>query len=199
MGDDLGRRHRFADRGPPPAASRRRPAYRRRIRCRRGLRSRMGLFVDVCPVVSLDPRWVEVLAPIGVGVEPSAIAVGAGAVWVANRADGTITRIDPERPRSWRRSASDARPRASRRDRRPCGSRTAVTELWSRIDPSDGAINATVPVVNPPRGVALTPEKVYLAVQSTGVEHRGGTLRVLTSTPRPRWTRRLRRSKQPRS
>jgi peptide/nickel transport system substrate-binding protein len=32
---------------------------------------------------------------IAVGSAPSAIAVGAGAVWVANRLDGTVSRIDP--------------------------------------------------------------------------------------------------------
>jgi virginiamycin B lyase len=30
-----------------------------------------------------------------VGDGPAAIAVGAGAVWVANAGDGTISRIDP--------------------------------------------------------------------------------------------------------
>jgi YVTN family beta-propeller protein len=32
---------------------------------------------------------------VGVGNDPSAIAAGAGFVWVTNRADGTVTRIDP--------------------------------------------------------------------------------------------------------
>jgi YVTN family beta-propeller protein len=32
---------------------------------------------------------------VGVGNAPSAIAAGAGAVWVTNSADGTLTRIDP--------------------------------------------------------------------------------------------------------
>ena len=36
-------------------------------------------------------RWPS----IRVGNGPSAVAVGAGAVWVANRVDGTVSRIDP--------------------------------------------------------------------------------------------------------
>ena len=32
---------------------------------------------------------------IDVGAEPEGIAVGAGAVWVANTGDGTVSRIDP--------------------------------------------------------------------------------------------------------
>jgi len=33
--------------------------------------------------------------PIRVGDAPTAVAVGAGAVWVANAGDGTVSRIDP--------------------------------------------------------------------------------------------------------
>ena len=32
---------------------------------------------------------------IDVGEEPEGVAVGAGAVWVANAGDGTVSRIDP--------------------------------------------------------------------------------------------------------
>ena len=42
----------------------------------------------------LDPSG-QVLKPIPVGGEPSAIAVGGNAIWVAPRADGTVSRIDP--------------------------------------------------------------------------------------------------------
>jgi ABC-type transport system substrate-binding protein/class 3 adenylate cyclase len=35
------------------------------------------------------------LGSVGVGNVPSAIAAGAGSVWVTNNADGTVTRIDP--------------------------------------------------------------------------------------------------------
>jgi YVTN family beta-propeller protein len=35
--------------------------------------------------------------PIRVGDAPSALAVGGGAVWVANAGDGTVSRIDLEK------------------------------------------------------------------------------------------------------
>ena len=38
----------------------------------------------------------EVVEPIEVGNGPADIAVGEGAVWVTNRFDGTISRIDPD-------------------------------------------------------------------------------------------------------
>ena len=46
-------------------------------------------------VARLDPGSGRTTASVDVGNEPSAIAAGAGSLWVANRADGTVTRIDP--------------------------------------------------------------------------------------------------------
>jgi YVTN family beta-propeller protein len=43
------------------------------------------------PATGRPPQRIEV------GDAPTAIAVGADAVWVANRADGTLSRIDPRR------------------------------------------------------------------------------------------------------
>ncbi|MDQ3632663.1 MAG: hypothetical protein M3417_15610, partial [Actinomycetota bacterium] len=42
---------------------------------------------------------VQVGAPIPAGRMPVAVAVGAGAVWVADAGRGTLLRIDPERRR----------------------------------------------------------------------------------------------------
>jgi YVTN family beta-propeller protein len=47
-------------------------------------------------VSRIDPRTNAVAATIAVGRYSDAIAVGAGAVWVANRDDGTLSRIDPK-------------------------------------------------------------------------------------------------------
>ena len=46
-------------------------------------------------VVRLDPESHDVTDTIEVGNGPVGIAVGAGAVWVANSLDGTVSRIDP--------------------------------------------------------------------------------------------------------
>jgi YVTN family beta-propeller protein len=35
------------------------------------------------------------IVPVEAGGDPSAVAVGDGSIWVANRADGTVSRIDP--------------------------------------------------------------------------------------------------------
>jgi streptogramin lyase len=35
-------------------------------------------------------------APVTVGCAPTGLAVGGGAIWVANTADGTVLRLDPK-------------------------------------------------------------------------------------------------------
>jgi peptide/nickel transport system substrate-binding protein len=130
-------------------------------------------------VVALDPGSGQVLQRIGVGVDPDAVAVGAGAVWVANRADGTVSKFDP---------SEGAVTDTVRVGRGPNGIAAGPGGVWvangadgtlSRIDPSNGATLKTVRLGNPPGGVAFSPQGVYVAARSTGVEHRGGTLRVL--------------------
>ena len=44
-------------------------------------------------VTRIDPDTASTIS-IRVGDEPAALAVGAGAVWVANSGDGTVSRID---------------------------------------------------------------------------------------------------------
>jgi len=53
----------------------------------------------------------------------------------------------------------------------------------SRIDPSTDRIVKTVSLANLPRGLAVSPSGVYVAVRSSGREHRGGTLRVSQNFP----------------
>jgi DNA-binding SARP family transcriptional activator len=56
-------------------------------------------------LVLLDGHSGKVEAQIGVGSRPSQIAVGAGAVWVMNSDDNTVTEIDPA---TWRAVATFA-------------------------------------------------------------------------------------------
>jgi DNA-binding SARP family transcriptional activator/streptogramin lyase len=47
----------------------------------------------------IDPHTGVVQATIPVGVDPVAVAVAAGSVWVASRSDGIIERVDPAQDR----------------------------------------------------------------------------------------------------
>jgi YVTN family beta-propeller protein len=130
-------------------------------------------------VVVLDPRSGRILQRIAVGVDPDAVAAGAGAVWVANRADGTVSKFDTQ---------VGAVTDTMRVGRGPSGVAAGSQDVWvangadgtvSHIDPTSGATVGEVRLGNPTHGIALSPNGVYVAVRSTGIEHRGGTLRVL--------------------
>ncbi|HZM32700.1 MAG TPA: YncE family protein, partial [Acidimicrobiales bacterium] len=45
--------------------------------------------------VRIDPATYDPVAAVAVGTDPSAVVVGGGLVWVANRRDGTVTVVDP--------------------------------------------------------------------------------------------------------
>ena len=55
-----------------------------------------ALNADDDAVLRLDPATLQVTGRVTVGRDPTAIAAGGGAVWVASGRDGTLTRIDPE-------------------------------------------------------------------------------------------------------
>jgi peptide/nickel transport system substrate-binding protein len=102
-------------------------------------------------------------------------------VWVANRADGTVSKLDPRTG-----SVTDT----IQVGRVPDGIATGPGGVWvanraegtlSRIDPSSDAVVQTVRLDNPPQGLAATPQGVYVAVRSTGREHRGGTLKLVST------------------
>jgi YVTN family beta-propeller protein len=51
--------------------------------------------IEANSVAVIDPTTNKVVADIPVGIDPTSIAVGEGAVWVANESERTISRIDP--------------------------------------------------------------------------------------------------------
>jgi YVTN family beta-propeller protein len=131
-------------------------------------------------LVVLDPRSGKVQDRVGVGVDPDAVTAGAGAVWVANRADGTVSKVDP-----GTRVVTDT----IRVGRRPDAIAAGPGGVWvangadgtlTRIDPSSDTVVKTVRLENPPQGLALSPDGLYVAVRSSGLEHSGGTLAVLS-------------------
>ena len=75
---------------------RRAPGALRRARTRSGSRTRTTRTVS-----RIDPATNAVVQTIQVGAGPAGIAVGAGAVWVLNALDGTVSRIDPKTRRQW--------------------------------------------------------------------------------------------------
>ena len=100
-----------------------------------------------------------------VGANPTAIAAGAGALWVASEEAGTVTRIDAaDRQRRARRSRSATGRARWRSARARCGSSTARTGRWRGSTPSTNAVvvDASASAATRPR-VAVGEGAVWVA------------------------------------
>ncbi len=101
------------------------------------------------------------------GRAPSAIAVGEGAVWVANTQDDTVSRIDPRSAAVTQTIPVGAG---------PTGIAAAGGAVWvanslggtvSRIDPEANRVEATVEVGEAPQGVTVAHGLVWVTVQAS--------------------------------
>jgi DNA-binding SARP family transcriptional activator/ABC-type branched-subunit amino acid transport system substrate-binding protein/streptogramin lyase len=109
---DAPRRPRGAGPGPPPddaPASGRRPLLRPAAAAAAavivaaavvllltlGASSSRAVSVGPNTVVRIDPRSTRVVADVPVGLTPTSVSAGDGAVWTLNADDQTLSRIDP--------------------------------------------------------------------------------------------------------
>jgi streptogramin lyase len=114
-----------------------------------------GVSVTPSTVSRIDPTSHKVVATIQVGGSPSAIATGAGKVWVADRTADTVTSIDPASGQIDTRVGVCAA---------PAGLAVTSTDVWvacsgdgmlGRIALSASKIVATIPVGHQPTWVTL--------------------------------------------
>lgn len=123
---------------------------------------------------------VSVSAPIPVGGGPLRLAAGAGAIWVASEADGTLTRIDPV----------SQRVRGPRMRLGPglAGVAVGAGSVWVsssrsgqvlRVDPVSGAVTDRIAVGGRPGAVAFGGGRVWVADRAgagvTAIDARRGT------------------------
>jgi DNA-binding SARP family transcriptional activator/DNA-binding beta-propeller fold protein YncE len=110
-------------------------------------------------VAMVDPAAKRIASYVGVGVRPVALAVGEGAVWVANADDGTVDRLDPKTGRLVRTIGIGAD---------LGGIATGFDSVWvadgnddtvTRIDPTASAIEARL---SPGRPESLIPNPIFL-------------------------------------
>ena len=125
--------------------------------------------IDEDHVGLIDPDGGRITAQYSVGHSPDAVAAGGGSVWVANRLDGTVSRIDRER--QVRRSTSAARRPRSRSARARCGWRT-VTRASSRRSIPARTRCAADQVANAPRSLALAEGALWVVSGADGDVHR---------------------------
>jgi YVTN family beta-propeller protein len=113
-------------------------------------------------VQRVDPTSLQVEKTVDVGNDPAAIAAGAGFVWVANKADGTVTRIDPTTLVTATLPVGHG----------PAAISIGANGVWVansgdnavvRIDLSTNAVASSVPVGSNPDAVLATPSGVWVA------------------------------------
>ena len=103
-------------------------------------------------------------ATIPVGRQPTSVVIGQGAVWVANKLDNSLSRIDPQTNRVVATIAADdgvADVAVARDAVWTGGDRRGVARVV-RIDPQTNRLVATVPVTYQPAGLAVTDDAVWV-------------------------------------
>lgn len=114
-----------------------------------------------------DPRSGRLVAHIGVGATPTAVAAGEGAYWVTNADGHSVSRIDPE---------TNAVVETVQVGNGPSGIATGAGAVWvvnsldstvSRIDPGTNTEVQKIPVEGGPLGILFAAGSVWVA--NTGV------------------------------
>jgi YVTN family beta-propeller protein len=110
----------------------------------------------------------KVRTAISVGREPEGVAVGEGSVWVANREDGTMSRVDPNTNRVTDTILVG---------KKPVGLAVGFGAVWvansgsgtvSRVDPMGRRVSATIPVGEQPTAVAVGENAIWVTLRSEG-------------------------------
>jgi YVTN family beta-propeller protein len=113
-------------------------------------------------VAIVDAASGRVVGDVPVGAQPSAIAAGAGAVWVANATEGTVSRIDPSTRQVQTIQVTGT----------PVSLAVGLGAVWVvnadgrtviQINPAANKVVDTISVGNGPEGVAVGAGGVWVA------------------------------------
>jgi YVTN family beta-propeller protein len=102
---------------------------------------------------------------VTVGTDPSAIALGFGSIWVANRGDGTVSRIQAGgvgRPARVQTIAVGERPVDIAAGEGAVWVANAGSGTVSRIDPATNRVTRTIDLHNSPAGIAAGAGRVWV-------------------------------------
>jgi YVTN family beta-propeller protein len=127
-------------------------------------------------VVEIDPATIQKLRDITVGQAPAAIAVGEGALWVANFEDDTVTRVTvPGRGQTVETDDFEV-------GDGPVDVAVGEGAVWvvskldrtlTRLDPESGDVQARVGIGNEPQRVAAGEGGVWVTVRAAEAEPTG--------------------------
>jgi YVTN family beta-propeller protein len=118
--------------------------------------------IDENAVGLIDPDSGRITAQYPVGHGPEAVAAGAGSVWVANRLDGTISRIDPGRREVVQIDVGGS----------PAGVAFGAGSLWvadgdsrfvAQVDPGANKVQQRIEVGNALRALAVADGALWVA------------------------------------
>ena len=115
---------------------------------------------------------------IPVGNDPHAITHAAGSIWVTNRQDNSVWRIDPTSHNVTATVTVGGAPTAIAAAGSAVWVANADAGTLSKIDTTSNSVTGTVSLANPPQGLASSGSDLYVSVRSNGAANRGGTLRV---------------------
>lgn len=124
-------------------------------------------------VTRIDPEAGKVVAALSLGNGPRALAAGAGAIWVVDEIDNSVTRIDP--------ASANAVTATTPVGQGPTAVAVGAGAVWvantqdgtvARINPRSGAAMATIPVGERPTGIAVGDGAVWVANNLSGTVSR---------------------------
>ena len=134
--------------------------------------ARCGWVAPMAAIARVDTRTRET-QNISVGNSPSAVATGAGGVWVTDDVDNTVARIDP--------ASANAVTGSTPVGRGPGAVATGAGAVWVantqddtvvRVDPDSTAVTDTIRVGRRPTGVAVGEGAVWVANSLSGTVSR---------------------------
>jgi peptide/nickel transport system substrate-binding protein len=114
-----------------------------------------------------------------VGSGPTAVAYGAGAVWVTNSLDGTVSRVDARREVVRAVTTVGVAPNGIAIDADGVWVTDEVAGTLVHLDRTTAGPPTATMLGGRPEGLTLADGSLWIAVQATGAVHRGGTLTVL--------------------
>jgi YVTN family beta-propeller protein len=137
--------------------------------------------IDPNQVGVIDPHSNRILAQVPVGLRPGPITAGAGAIWVGNLDDRTLTKVDPQQ-----RTSAGA---VTLGDRTPTALAAGAVGVWvvhgalgtvSRVDPQFARVTSTVDLKaatgpNQQAGIAVAGRSVWVVLGNSTLARIDGT------------------------
>jgi YVTN family beta-propeller protein len=119
--------------------------------------------INANAVAVIDPAHASLTAQVPTGTSPSQIASGAGAVWVSNTDDGTVSRVDPKTHTVRQTITVGGGPGAIAVGDGGVWVVNSLSGTLSRIDPTINRVVKTVALGNGPSGVCTSAGSIWVA------------------------------------